>query len=159
MNDENLWFTVFHEIKPHTHPKAEGGAFTPDLWKHDVSELYLASPECDKYIEFNLAANGAWWSAEFSEPRVLAGRKDAPFPGVKTYHEYVPDAGWAATMVIPIAELERTLGFGDQAYGTVCSISNSPHQQCQSSALLSGDHPNFHQPQDFDKLFIRTMRE
>ena len=154
MDDSHLWFTAIHEKKPNTHPEARAGAFTPELWKYDVVELFITNAARDKYIELNLAANGAWWSAEFSKPRQLAGRRDLPFPGIQTFHEYLPDTGWAVSMRIPLAELEGTLGFSEKSSAIVSCITNSPQQQFQCTGCLLGEHPDFHQPEYFDQLMI-----
>ncbi|WP_156817211.1 hypothetical protein [Rubritalea marina] len=155
IDNSHLWFAAIHQSAPYTHPDAVESTFTPELWKYDLAELFLSNPERNAYLELNLAANGAWWSAEFASARQLNGRCDTPIPGIQTYHKEIPNSGWAAAMAIPLAELKATLGFPENAHACVCSITSSPDQQLATATPLPGDTPDFHQPKHFQKLQIQ----
>jgi hypothetical protein len=69
---------VVHRAPPQGGGSASAGApgnFLAELWRHDVAELFIADPASGRYFEFNLAPNGAWWSCEFTAPRVVPRKR------------------------------------------------------------------------------------
>ena len=79
-------------------PAGPPGQFQAELWRHDVAELFIADPVSGRYFEFNLAPNGAWWSCEFTAPRVRAEEMDIVMPDVATFSDMAPDGAWVAAM-------------------------------------------------------------
>jgi hypothetical protein len=149
---ERLWFIAAHSRAAHLHPGAQPGCFQAELWKYDVAELFLSNPIHGHYLELNLAANGAWWSCEFTAPRLRRFTDDTPFPGVETHATQTPDGGWVSAMSIPVVELEARIGFGEGSCGNVTFITGAPASRYVSAVKLPGTEPDFHQPAHFSKL-------
>ena len=147
-----LWFVACHETPAELHPKARPGGFLPELWKHDVAEFFISDPSTGRYLEFNLASNGAWWSALFSAPRERESQEDIPLEGVATYADLSPTGGWMTAAAIPLNVLRKELNFGDKVLMNATFIVNSPNQQFVTATKLTGDEPDFHQPEQFKKI-------
>jgi len=150
----HLWFIANHRKPAEIHPRARPGAFQADLWKHDVAELFLADAVSGRYFEFNLAPNGAWWSCEFTAPRVRAEEQDIAMPEVATWSEMGPDGSWVAAMAIPLDLLKARLDFGPATRANVTMILESPAQRFLSAANLGPGEPDFHQPQRFPQVIF-----
>ncbi len=146
-----LWFIAARAAPAQIHPRARPGEYQADLWKHDVAELFLAGPG-GRYFEFNLAPNGAWWSCEFTAPRVRAEDCEIAFPEVATFADLAPDGGWLAAMAIPLNLLRARLDFGPETTGNVTFIIGSPNQRFLSACPLGAGPADFHQPARFAKL-------
>lgn len=149
MDQKNLWFVAARQQAPKIHPQARPGAFQPELWQHDVAEFFLSDPSTGRYLEFNLAPNGAWWSAEFTAPRVRAEQEDVPFPGVATFADMAVDGSWMAAAALPLDQLRERLNFGKDSQLNATFIVNSPQQQFLTAAKLSDGEPDFHLPASF----------
>ncbi len=144
-----LWFVASHGKAAKLHPAARPGRFTPELWKCDIAELFLTDPASGRYFEFNLSPNGAWWSCEFTAPRVRAEEVEIAFPEVATFAELAPNGGWVAALAIPRDILEARLNFGPTTKLNVTFILNSPEQKFLSAVDLGGGEPDFHRPERF----------
>ena len=147
-----LWFVAAHETPARLHPDARPGEFQAELWKHDVAEFFITDPESGRYLEFNLAANGAWWTAFFTAPRVRESDEDTPLEGVATYADLAPSGAWMTAAAIPLSLLRKELNFGDKSKMNATFIVNSPKQQFISAAKLTSDEPDFHRPDEFKKV-------
>lgn len=147
-----LWFIASHRRPALIHPKARPGAFQAELWRYDVAELFLADPLSGRYFEFNLAPNGAWWSCEFTGPRVRAEAAEIAMPEVATFADMSADGSWLAAMAIPLDLLRARLDFGAETRLNVAMILESPGQKFVSANDLGAGEPDFHQPQRFSKL-------
>jgi len=152
VDSRRLWFVASHGKAARLHPAARPGRFTPELWKHDVAELFLTDPTSGRYFEFNLSPNGAWWSCEFTAPRVRAEEVEIAFPEVATFAELAPDGGWVAALAIPRDLLEARLDFGERTRLNVAFILSSPEQRFFSAVDLGGGEPDFHRPDRFGPL-------
>jgi hypothetical protein len=152
VDEERLWFIASHGRPAKLHPEARPGRFLPELWKHDVAELFLADPVSGRYLELNLAPNAAWWSCEFTQPRQRATAEDVAIPDVETFAELAPSGGWVAAMSIPLDLLRARIDFGENTRGNVNFILHSPEQRFLTAAELGGGEPDFHQPEGFPKL-------
>ena len=144
----HLWFIANHRRPAQLHPKARPGNFQADLWQYDVAEFFLADPQTGRYFEFNLSPNGAWWTCEFTAPRVRAAAVDIAMPDVATFSELAPDGSWLAAMAIPLDLLQARLNFGDSTRVNVTMILGAPDPQFISAIPLPGE-PDFHQPDHF----------
>jgi hypothetical protein len=152
MDPTHLWFLATREAAADTAPHAEPHAFTPGLWHHDVAELFLADPASGRYLEFNLAANGAWWTAGFSSTRIPA-RETPNFENhVITHCDEETTGRWLAAMAVPIPFLKETIGFGLRTTANAAFILNSPDQTFHSVHTLGGEVPDFHRPHEFPRL-------
>jgi hypothetical protein len=147
-----LWFVAAHQKSPSLHPEARPGEFQAELWKFDVAEFFLLDPDTGRYLEFNLSPNGAWWSAEFTAPRIRAEIADNPFPGVATYADMAADGSWLTAAAIPLDQLRKRLNFGPESHLNATFILNSPEQQFLTAANLGDGEPNFHLPDKFPKV-------
>lgn len=155
VDQDYLWFVAGHQQPAGIHPKAMPGAYQAELWKNDVAEFFLLDPTTGKYLEFNLAPNGAWWSAMFTAPRSRENEEDVPFGGVATYADLAPDGSWMAAAALPLHQLRSELNFGDGSMMNVTFIVGSPEQKFATAAALNesgNDEPDFHQPDKFKKV-------
>jgi hypothetical protein len=122
------------------------------LWEYDVAELFLADPASGRYLEFNLAPNGAWWNAEFTAPRVRTDGANVAMPDVQTFAEQATDGSWAAAMSLPLDVLEARINFGPRTRANVTFILESPAQRFLSANDPGGGQPDFHRPERFSEL-------
>lgn len=157
MDARRLWFIAHHRKAASIHPRARPGGFQADLWKYDAAELFLADPASGRYFEFNLAPNGAWWSCEFTAPRVRAEEVDIAMPEVATFAELAPDGSWVAAMALPLDLLKARLDFGHETRANVAMILGSPAQRFLSAVNLGGTEPDFHQPSEFAKVTFLSL--
>ena len=159
VDKEYLWFIVAHQKAAMIHPQARPGAFLPELWKYDVAEFFLLDTKTDKYLEFNLAPNGAWWSAVFTSPRVRESEEEVQIPDVASYADLSPDGSWLTAAAVPLYYLRDEFGFGEESMMNVSFIINSPEQKFVSAADLGTGEPNFHQPDKFKKVNFFQLTE
>lgn len=159
MDDRRLWFLANHREPATIHPKARPGLFQADLWEHDVAELFLADPVSGRYFEFNLAPNGAWWTCEFTAPRVRADEVDIAMPDIATFSEMSPDGSWLAAMAIPLDLLRARLDFGKDTKANVTMILGSPDSRFTSAVDLGDGEPDFHQPDRFRQVTFTPLPE
>jgi hypothetical protein len=154
---QRLWFIANHRKPALIHPQARPGAFQQELWRYDVAELFLADPVSGRYFEFNLAPNGAWWSCEFTAPRVRAEEVEIAMPEVATFSEMAPDGSWVAAMAIPLDLLKARLDFGPGTLLNVTMILESPQQRFLSAVNLGEGGPDFHRPAKFSKAAFSLL--
>lgn len=140
-----------HDSPPTCHPSARPGAFQAELWKFDVAEFFLSDPRTGRYLEFNLAPNGAWWSCLFRAPLDRCHPEDEPLPGVRTETTARP-TGWHAEATLPLTWLREQLHFGDNSRLNATFILNSPQQRFFTAVPLGGRDPAFHQPDSFSAI-------
>jgi hypothetical protein len=157
LDAHHLWFIANHRRPALVHPQARPGAFLPELWNYDVAELFLADAASGRYFEFNLAPNGAWWSCEFTAPRVRADEAEIAMPEVATFSELSPDGSWLAAMAIPRDLLEARLDFGPGTCMNVTMILKNPMPEFLSAVPLGGSTPDFHQPGRFSKIAFTPL--
>ncbi len=154
-----LWWIASHRAPAELHPRARPGVFQTNLWEYDLAELFLTHAASGRYFEFNLAPNGAWWSCEFTAPRVRAESVEIEMPEVATFAEMAPDGSWVAAMALPLDLLRARLDFGPETRANVTMILGSPEQRFLSVAKLPGETPDFHQPEGFSRLRFVPLRE
>jgi len=147
-----LWFIASRGKPASLHPSARPGKFQAELWKYDVAELFLADPKSGRYFEFNLSPNSAWWSCEFTAPRVRDTGEDFPMPEVATFAELAPDGSWVAAMAIPIDLLKARIDYGPETKANVTFILDSPAQRFLTANDLGNGEPDFHLPDRFTTL-------
>lgn len=152
-DSSSLWFVATRQAPAACRPGAEPGSFTEGLWEYDAAELFLADPASGAYLEFNLAPNGAWWAAKFTAPRVRA-REQPDFPSaVESLWGDAAGGTWCAALRVPLALLEKEIGFGAETTANATAILNFPHQTFHSAHKLPGTTPDFHQPSSFVRFF------
>lgn len=158
-DEQRLWFLAAGKSPAKIHPQARPGAFVAELWRYDCAEFFLADPHSGRYFEFNLAANGAWWSAEFLAPRQRAETIDIAFPEVATFAELSPEGGWMCAIAIPIDLLKSRIAWSGSSLINVTFIVNSPAQQFLTASRLPGEVPDFHQPAHFSPFHYHPLEE
>ena len=147
-----LWFLAGRRKPAAPHPRSRPGMFRAELWKHDVAELFLRNPVTGRYLEVNLSPNGAWWTCEFTAPRVRAEEMDIEMPDVATFAEMSADGSWMAAVALPLDVLAARLDYGAATQANVTMILDSPEQRFLTVNPGEGE-PDFHQ----EKLFT-TLR-
>ena len=142
---EGLVFRARRAAAALVHPEGTCGQYQAELWRYDAAEFFITTPGGERYMEFNLSPNGAWWAAVFSEPRV----EDAAFtdwrPGVTASGQSTAD-GWQCEALIS-AESLKEIGINlSDCKLAACAILNSPQQVFLSTALPCDTQPDFHRP-------------
>ena len=125
------------------HPSSEPNQFQEGLWESDVGELFLLEPESGRYLEINLAPNGAWWACWHSGVRQREEEQPS-FDGIEAQGTS-DDHGWEASISLPFALFAEP----QSLRYNITFILNSPAQTFHSLAELPGEQPDFHQPQFF----------
>lgn len=157
MDDRSLWFIANHRTPALIHPKARPGIFVADLWEYDVAEMFISDPVSGRYFEFNLAPNGAWWTCEFTGPRIRAEEVDIAMPEIATFSEMAADGSWVAAMAIPLDLLRARLDFGPESHLNVTMILESPDQKFVSASDLGDGEPDFHLPDRFPRVSFAPL--
>jgi|GEM_PF-397666 len=154
---QRLWFVASHRRPAVLHPQARPGLFQAELWRYDVAELFLADPHSGRYFEFNLAPNGAWWSCEFTAPRVRAEVTDLAMPEVATFSELAEDGSWVAALALPLDLLRARLDFGPATKANVTFILETPRQRFLTATKLESAAADFHQPEHFAAISRQAL--
>ena len=151
---ESLWFISIFPGSANIHPAASPGQFTPELWKYDVAELFMANPKTGEYLEFNLTSNGAWWASKFSSVRVPSALQPDFTTHIHTHHDLTETHHSVVGLQIPVNFLKKEIDFGLTTAANITTISNSPSQRYLSASKLPGAEPDFHQPIHFPTLLF-----
>jgi hypothetical protein len=159
MDSRHLWFIAHHRKAATLHPQARPGKFQAELWRYDVAELFIADPVSGRYLEFNLAPNAAWWSCEFTAPRVRAVEDDIVMPDVATYSDMAADGSWISAMAMPLDLLRARIDFGVASRANVTFILESPAQRFLTAGNLGDGEPDFHQPDRFPAITFAPLAE
>lgn len=61
VDPDSIIFIAAADKIPNLHPDSDAGEFIEGLWKYDVAEIFFGYSDAS-YHEFNLDANGAFWS-------------------------------------------------------------------------------------------------
>ena len=143
----HLWLIAARAKPAIAHPTGDCGDFQEELWKHDVAELFIATPDRSAYLEFNLSPRGAWWAARFSGPRQpdpLEG-----LPEVLTHGSPEGSDRWIAALGVPLAWLRETIDWSPDSPLNVTFILDSPQQRFLSACDLGEGEPDYHRPDGF----------
>lgn len=159
MDAHRLWFIAASAQAAKIHPAARPGSFTAELWRYDCAEIFIHDPSSGRYLEFNLAANSAWWSCEFVAPRERAEEIDLAFPEVATFADLSIDGGWMVAMSIPLDILRARVQFGEDSKINVNFITGSPVQRFVSATKMPGSEPDFHQPQNYSSVRFHDLTD
>ena len=128
--------------------------FVEGLWRHDCGELFLFQPSTGRYLEINLAPNGAWWSCAFSGVRTRDVQIDPP--QLENIESKPADVGWSAGFSLPLSEVERCLGDSTNLKANVtlilggCPDISPSLENLHSLATLSA--VDFHRPDEWLQL-------
>lgn len=157
-DEESLWFISVCSYTAGIHPNASPGQFTPELWKYDVAELFLANPTTGQYLEFNLTSNSAWWASKFSSVRVPFKEQPDFTTMIRSHHNLVGSHQCLVSLEIPLNFLKEEIDFGTTTSANITFIRDSPSQLYLSASKLPGDAPDFHQPFYFPALTFKSIR-
>ena len=119
------------------------------LWNFDVIEFFFALKNLT-YVEYHLAPGGRWWSYTFTAPR--ARSSGFKIPHIEIHSEVFVDRGWLSILKISSQSLMGDLSAETPAYGNITATFRGQANPHSSLALLPGDKPNFHQPENFIQL-------
>jgi hypothetical protein len=156
-DDESLWFISIFSYTASIHPNASPGKFTPELWKYDVAELFLANSATGQYLEFNLTSNGAWWASKFSSVREPFKEQPDFTTMIRSHHDLVGSHQCLVGLEIPLNFLKKEIDFGVTTAANITFIRESPSQLYLSASKLPGVEPDFHQPIYFPALSFKTI--
>ncbi|MES2982742.1 MAG: hypothetical protein V4727_10545 [Verrucomicrobiota bacterium] len=149
MDPKSLWFIGIFPSTANIHPAASPSQFTPELWKYDVAELFLANPATGEYLEFNLTSNGAWWASKFSSVRKPSAEQPDFTTHIHSHHDLASADLCVAGLEIPLNFLKKEIDFGVITAANITIISDTPSQRYLSASKLPGAQPDFHQPINF----------
>lgn len=152
---DHFHFLASRKSKAFIHPQSETGKFQAELWKYDVAEFFLRAPNSTRYLEFNLAPNGGWWSCLFKDALVPMEESNTPLPGVIATGHSSPD-GWEAHARIPLSFLVEHLDFGPDSRLNATFILDSPDQIFVTAGPPAPGKPNFHRPGEFPGIRLRS---
>ena len=133
-----------------SHPGSHHHQYQAELWKYDVAEFFISDPTSGRYLEFNLAPNGAWWSCGFSAPREPSPGEPSAIPGVKTLTRQDSDS-WLAQASLPLSWLQKHYNFGPDSKINATFILGSPRQIFLTAAAPADGEPDFHRSAEFLK--------
>lgn len=154
---ESLWFVCIFSHAACIHPYASPGQFTPELWKFDVAELFLANSATGQYLEFNLTSNGAWWASKFLSVREPFREQPDFTTMIRSHHDLVGNHQCLVSLEIPLNFLKREIDFGTTTAANIAFIRDSPSQRYLSASKLPGVEPDFHQPIYFSALSFKSI--
>lgn len=153
---DGLEFVAARKETALVHPEGESGRFQAELWRYDAAEFFITTPGGERYMEFNLSPNGAWWAAVFCAPRQIAPGFENWVPkGISAVGNNTPD-GWCCRALIPAAVLQEVgISLADCKL-TAAAILKSPEQIFLTTALPCDTQPDFHRPDLWEKAILRA---
>ena len=149
VSKSTVWtFRVDVQSTPDQFPLSEPYQYKEGLWEQDVAEWFLVDTETQRYIEFNLAPNGAWWMMFFEDIRL---RTTQPLPDLSVVNTTFSQQkhSWQAELKIPESLLLNWLGDTTWTHN-VCFIIGHKPRQFISLCNLSSNTPDFHRPFEID---------
>ena len=151
---EGLVFCARRQAAAQVHPQGKCGCFQEELWKYDAAEFFISTADGERYLEFNLSPNGAWWAHVFSAPRVSAVGFESYIPAGICATGKCGAEGWAAEALVPHGVLQE-LGIDPATCRlAACAILESPQQIFLTTALPCNTQPDFHRPDLWESAHI-----
>ena len=146
MTEERLQIEIdapFHDDPPPCTP----AGFTDRLWEFEVVELFIVGQQ-QHYIELEFGPHGHYLGYRFNGIRKQTGVVSQ----IKCSAIILGDR-WRTTASIPMAELppKATTGWSLNATA-ICGTTND--RSYQSHTALSGEAPDYHQPDNFTTQLI-----
>ncbi|HLO99733.1 MAG TPA: hypothetical protein VK171_14160 [Fimbriimonas sp.] len=143
------------EQKPFINEKIKPSTFYEGLWRYDCGEVWLYAPSTGRYLEVNIAPNGAWWACVFSGVRV---RDTNCVPPLCEPSSVETDHSWYVNIKLELADIERCLGSLDNLQANVtlvlggCPDVDAPPENLHTIVPLS--KMDFHQPEQWQPIEI-----
>ena len=123
-------------------PPSDTKDFAPGLWEYDVIELFIKDDSGLAYQEFNLSADGKWWTGLFHSYR-KPNDDFAPPQGVKRDHQTTAD-GFYAAIQIPRARLGVKFSCSRDSRANIAAIIGGPPRRFLSYHRAAPEQPDFH---------------
>lgn len=149
MDAEHLWFGGKVDCAPDFVPSAIG--FTPELWKHDCLELFVASPASGRYVEFNLAPGGGWWSCVFAGPRLPDDSANRVALASSGYPEV---SNWRAVARASLADVRAAIGDQPWTANFTAIVGGGGEELDGLHSVASLGAADFHRPHEFLPLTV-----
>lgn len=152
--DAVLCFRAWRDAPCVIHPAAQPGKWQEELWRYDVVEFFIATPDARRYLEFNLCPNGAWWAAAFTDPRVPLPGFDAQSLHPVTRGRSTPTC-WECEAAVPLAPL-RNLGWQPETWRMAVSavICREGEYTYLTTCEQTSGKPDFHHPWDWEVALL-----
>ena len=136
------------------------GEFRAGLWEKDLVEFFIRSRHSESYQEFNLSPSGAWWSALFRGVH----RIDEQFSVSRNVQCYsrIDENSWSTALRARHADLGVSVDFFGAPQDirlNVNAILGDGQKRYYSYCRLPGEHPNFHQPDEFPSVATSPLQE
>lgn len=126
--------------------------FVYGLWREDCVELFIANPENGRYVEFNFAPSGAWWSRVFEDVREPAAMDP---PACQSLGRMEANE-WSIEAQVDLGVVKDAIGGEPQSWAANlivlvggCDDDQPDRRNLHSLANLTSEQPDFHRPQDF----------
>jgi len=155
IDPSTLWFVAQVPAVATSELIGRQGEFVEGLWESDVAELFLRDSQ-GRYQEFNVSADGAWWSMTFSAYRERHNRPRKPVPSAVSVR--CNSISWTAVLGLEIQSLDVSLLDPLQAH-----ISGIVYEAAAPVYLTSGKalhfDPDFHDQRCFTKIVLQSGTE
>lgn len=149
-----LNFSMKRAAEALPNPAARAGEYREELWKYDVAEFFLTGLLSGSYLEFNLAANGAWWAAGFTQPRVPLEDFKVQDLQVRTEGQMRRDE-WECRASVSLTALEHYGWWGEDCESCLCAcavlVRNGGFRYLTTSPVQEGE-ADFHRPWDWETI-------
>lgn len=129
-----------------SHPRSQPGVFREELWRSEVAEIFFSDLRRERYLEINLAPNGAWWLCAFDGVRQR--NKVQPDVSGVCSRQLTGGDSWSAEIFLP-RQVFR--GFEPHFFNVTAILDCEP-QRFLSTCHLPGVEPDFHQPAAFQEF-------
>ena len=145
ISPKRIYFGGIGDFAATSKPESHRNHFTEGLWESDVVELFLADGNTNRYQEFNVAPNGAWWTAAFNDYRELSSKPipEAALSEVEILSDESP-AGFRVGMSYPRSGLRITIGDSSQPIANLAAIFGNAPRTFISVHLPNAGKPDFH---------------
>lgn len=154
IDPDNLFFSVKIPETRNFDKSLNTGQFKPDLWKHDVVEIFFASDkncatqsstvgqDCP-YQEFNVSPAGAYWTVKFSAYRSRIPGTEEPVTGLQVESRSTI-TGKILSIMIPKNNIINQCSLGNNSRINCCAILGNEPRTYFSTAALDNVKPDFH---------------
>ena len=156
LDPEDLYFSVKIPESNNFDRTGNYGQFKPDLWKHDVAELFIAADTGNSYQEFNLAPSGAYWTVKFSGYRERIPESDAAVANLQIECR-TTITGKVLSMKIPRSHIIENCSLGENSRINCCAIFDKDPRNYFSTATLNPEKPDFHEISQWAKTKLISV--
>lgn len=123
-------------------PFARANTFTPNLWEYTVAEIFFFNKQTERYQEYNIAPNGAWWQASFSDYRTSTTTRSPEHLKIEPL-SYRNNNFWVTGFSMPVQNINNPFS-EENLLIQVCGISGHSKPQYIAWNSLPDADPDFH---------------